>query len=246
MSRTAAAAACLALAFAGIGWGAVQLLPAARVQLADGVVRQALNGGTLPPAIIERTTASLDRATAGRCLEQPLWNLLILDLVTFQARQSSLAEADVMRGAMAARARRLLACSPRRAGAWFLLAWLDIHEQGPQPEALERIAISYRLAPHEAWLARLRNPVAARLFGLFEEAVRAQIVSEFRELVRLGFLTEAQAVLEQTGERTRATLLAGLSTLDIDARQVFSRSLDRAGLDMDVPGISREMQRLWR
>lgn len=247
MSRLAIGMALATFALLSALWALWLAPPALSVQLAGPTMRQVTQGETVSTASLAQAVAHLGNVDTHLCYERHLWNALVLHLYRLERvpiaasgeRDRMLTEANHL-------ALALVTCSPRQALGWFVIAWVGIAQDGMQPEHTEKLAFSYRLAPREDWIASVRNPFAIRLYPFVDEALRAPIRQEFTNLVRARMSSEAVRSLQSASPEIVSDLLESIRGVPEEQRRQLARKIEASGLVIEVPGISRDMQRPWR
>jgi hypothetical protein len=230
------------------GFWSLRTLPdALNVQLAAGTVRQIMRGETVAAETLAEAKARLDAIDPRGCYERHLWQAIVLHLYQFEKTPETALTARSRQLADIRRlSEQLASCSPRQALGWFVLAWVDIIQDGVQAEALEKLALSYRLAPREGWIARVRNPLAVRLYPFVDEPLREAIRVEFADLVRARMFAEAARSVQRASSVIALDLVDMTGDLPLEQRQHFANQLASIGLPYEVPGVSHQMQRPWR
>ena len=154
-----------------------------------------------------------------------------------RALSAGAADADAGLEALKRSASSLLGCSPTLGFAWFALYWVEVNRFGPTERALSYLEMSYSTAPREAWTALMRNEAATRVLALVSSQVRAEILEEWRDLLKAGLFDHASRVLARADVARRETLVAALTGLDPDTLKWFPSYLGRVGLELELPGI---------
>ena len=134
--------------------------------------------------------------------------------------------------------RSSLSCAPADPFLWLALYSVEITENGFKPDYLKYLRMSYRLGPHEGWIALKRNPLA---FAAFQ-----QLSPDLREsgsqriccyVADNGFSDQAAEIFIGPAWPERELILSHLTRLtDIDRRR-FADALYRRGYDLNLPGI---------
>ena len=129
---------------------------------------------------------------------------------------------------------------------WFALFWLTKTRDGYRQESLPYLRMSYRVAPHEGWIAERRNRVAVSILSVLPADLKETIITEFRNLVSSGFIEPAAEILTGPGWGNRELLLKGLANAPEDAKRQLADAIYGLGFDVTIPGIERRGQRPWR
>lgn len=141
-------------------------------------------------------------------------------------------------------ARAALSCSPHRAHLWFLLFWARTALDGYHPDALPFLSMSYQLAPHEAWLATFRLPLAMGAAGQFPKKEQEWVIGEFRGLLKQSYFATAARALVDAGPEMRPRLMAEIEATPVGKRTLLARRLEDVGAEIEIAGIpDRERQR---
>ncbi|MGB9187096.1 MAG: hypothetical protein WCB34_03760 [Methylovirgula sp.] len=129
---------------------------------------------------------------------------------------------------------------------WFALFWLTKTRDGYRQESLPYLRMSYRVAPHEGWIAVRRNRVAVSILSILPADLAETVITEFRNLVSSGFVEPAAEILTGPGWGNRELLLTGLANAPEDARRQLADAIYDRGFDVTIPGVERRGQRPWR
>lgn len=133
---------------------------------------------------------------------------------------------------------RSLACAPSDSFLWMILVWLDQTRRGFQPEQLTYLRLSYRLGPHEGWIAERRNRLALSMFDRLPPDLIQAAVQEFASIVSNQFYSDAVSILTGPGWPIHDQLLASLKDVDRQQRAELAKELYSAGYDVAVPGVA--------
>ncbi|MGY8679155.1 hypothetical protein Q2941_15340 [Bradyrhizobium sp. UFLA05-153] len=141
--------------------------------------------------------------------------------------------------------RTALSCVPTDGLLWFIEYWSAINEGGQISQHIEKLRMSYRLAPYEGWIA-LRSPYALAIYDVLPPDLQESACREFVAMVRTGLIRDAVKVLRGAGWRHHDVLLAGLATVRLDFRLQLDRALRAEGLIAEIPGVEPREFRPWR
>jgi hypothetical protein len=134
--------------------------------------------------------------------------------------------------------RSSLSCAPADPFLWLALYLVEVNAQGLKPDYLKYLRLSYRLGPHEGWIALKRNPLAFTAFQQLTPDLGEAAVNEFvTMLLDLHFSDSAAEILIGPAWPQRELILPHLSRLTDYQRQAFAEALIRRGYDLNVPGI---------
>ncbi|MDQ2082041.1 hypothetical protein RA307_17775 [Xanthobacteraceae bacterium Astr-EGSB] len=154
------------------------------------------------------------------------------------------ADIDTHMDALARRVPAALAAAPADPFLWLALFWRDNVAEGFQETRLPLLAMSYATGPYEGWVGVKRSVVTLALWGRLTPALQAAAAEEFVGLVQSRF-REMPEILTGPGWEARHVLLPRMADLDQRLRREFARTLNRAGVDVKVPGIERPSIRPW-
>jgi hypothetical protein len=146
---------------------------------------------------------------------------------------------DALQGAIL----KSLGCAPSDPFLWMILTWLDQTRQGFRPQQLSYLRLSYRLGPHEGWLAERRNRLALSMFWRLPPDLVQAVLREFAAMVNSHFYAAAIAILTGPGWPLHDQLLAALGDSDARQREELAKELYSAGYDVAVPGVAPPQDR---
>ena len=148
-------------------------------------------------------------------------------------------EIDQRLGSLAATLDEALLNAPEDAFLWLAQFWLISARNGFQPEYLSLLRMSYRLPPHDAWVALKRNRVALAIFPFLPSDLADLVLAEFASFVRWGLANAAADIAAGPGLTLRTVLYEQIKDLRIEQRRVFARAIyDKELDDVPVPGIA--------
>ncbi len=131
-----------------------------------------------------------------------------------------------------------LTATPGDSFLWLERFWLDNMRKGLLPEHFEALRASYRLGPHEGWIALKRNRIAMATLAALPEDLRQLAFGEFVDLVRWGFIGQTAAIAAQLDRQTRSALFRRLQDVKLAQRRPFAQEIYRQGLDdVWIPGV---------
>ena len=131
-----------------------------------------------------------------------------------------------------------LSCAPADPFLWLALYSVEVNEQGPKPDYLKYLRLSYRLGPYEGWIASKRNPLAFGAFQQLPPDLREDVIDEFFAMVHDGnFSGQAAEILIGPAWPERELISSRLTRLSDYDRRRFADELDRRGYDLNVPGV---------
>jgi hypothetical protein len=133
--------------------------------------------------------------------------------------------------------RSSLSCAPADPFLWLALYSVEITENGFKPDYLKYLRMSYRLGPHEGWIALKRNPLAFAAFQQLSPDLREAAVNEFVAMLRDSrFTDQAAEILIGPAWPERELIMSNLTSLTDYDRRRFTDALYLRGY-VNVPGI---------
>ncbi|MBR0711543.1 hypothetical protein [Bradyrhizobium liaoningense] len=166
------------------------------------------------------------------CSAKTLRELLLLQLAIADesTRSGDLKQIDVDADAVASTSRALLACAPTEGLGWFGSYWAEIRQVGFGPRTAELLDLSYRFAPHEAWLQLIRAPLALRVFHAASPALRDYAAQDFADIFQARLFPSAATLYQAAGTEARLALLDRTCTAPEADRDLFSHFVAEKGL----------------
>lgn len=158
------------------------------------------------------------------CSAKTLRELLLLQLAIADesTRAGDLKQADTDADAVAMASRDLLACAPTEGLGWFASYWADIRQAGFGPRTAEMLKLSYRFAPHEAWLQLIRAPAALRAFNVVLPELKDHAVQDFADIFEARLFPSAATLYQASAAAARPALLdRTCNAPDIDRELLF-------------------------
>ncbi|MBR0945681.1 hypothetical protein ABIF65_000325 [Bradyrhizobium japonicum] len=166
------------------------------------------------------------------CSAKTLRELLLLQLAIADesTRAGDLKQIDLDADAVASTSRALLACAPTEGLGWFGSYWAEIRQAGFGPRTAELLGLSYRFAPHEAWLQLIRAPLALRAFNAASPELRDYATQDFADIFQARLFPSAATFYQAAGTEARAALLERTCTAPEADRELFSHFVAEKGL----------------
>ncbi len=229
--------------FAAVALGAaafaLQRLPAEIA--ADPVVSLAsriVNGLDFDPEALERYEPHIRRAEADESCG-PL-RAAVAAIRTYRVQQAASAN-DAARALENVRAglrnlRQKLACAPQDGLSWFTLFTLEASLRGRAGTDFPLLLMSYRLAPNEGHLMRMRSQIGTAVLRVASPKLQGYIREEFVRLARDDTRTAA-GLIAGAGEPLRAILVPLLERVGPDRRADIARQLDEENFEVTIPGV---------
>lgn len=166
------------------------------------------------------------------CSAKTLRELLLLQLAMADesTRAGDLKQIDIDADAVASTSRVLLACAPTEGLGWFGSYWAEIRQAGFGPRTAELLGLSYRFAPHEAWLQLIRAPLALRVFNAASPELRDHAVQDFADIFQARLFPSAATLYQAAGPEARVALLERTCDAPEADRDLFSHFVAAKGL----------------
>jgi hypothetical protein len=136
-----------------------------------------------------------------------------------------------------------LICAPSDPFLWMVLLTVKSTRNGFRPEYLDYARMSYRLGPHEGWVALNRAPALLAVFEALPPELAKDVVVDFAQIVDNGFYPEAARMLSGPGWRLRDRLLESLTRIPLVRREQFEQVLAAEAISVAVPGVVPSEQR---
>jgi len=138
--------------------------------------------------------------------------------------------------------RNALSCSPADPFLWLALFGVESTQRGFSAEQLEYIRMSYRLGPHEGWVALRRNHISFALFEQLPSNLAEAAIGEFVALLEAGLYRQAVEIFTGPAWPVRDLILPRLKDVAQRDRRRFADALHGRGYDVAVPGVDRSAQ----
>jgi hypothetical protein len=153
--------------------------------------------------------------------------LMEMPLAEEALRSGAAAAFDQHVKALEARTRLILSCAPRESVVWLVAFDLEILHGLLNEHAFNLLAMSYETSPNEAWISIRRTSVAVPLIPIVPEPLQEQILNEFEQLIRNGFVDAAARSYLNGSQAVRSLLQAHIEKLDVAEQQAFSFALKK-------------------
>jgi hypothetical protein len=233
----------LILAAVGLLWcataGRQSVLAEALTKLADRI----LNGEQFAPAALYRTLAPLDGSVCRPARERDARAIITL-AATWPILSSATLDVHTLEE-VEARSAAALSCGPYDPLQWYLLFWAKTQLSGVRDEHLSFLRMSYRAAPHEAWLQAIRNPFVMRLYEDLPPEAQAAALDEYRTLLGRGLFAPAAQSFAGAPEDVQERLRETAERLPLNGRQDFARALAKLGLSVELDGVRDPERQRW-
>jgi hypothetical protein len=183
----------VAIGCLGLVWG-IFVLPQSEV--ADDFrdfEGRILHFQTFSPATEARTLESWTSQNLNACDTHSQRAMLLMEMPLAEAalRSGAATEFDQHVRSLETRSRRILSCTPRESFVWLLAFDLQVLHGQLNEQSFNLLAMSYETSPNEAWISIRRIIVAMPLLLMAPEPVRKEILFEFQQLIRNGFMDDA-------------------------------------------------------
>ena len=142
--------------------------------------------------------------------------------------------------------RRSLSAAPADSFLWLALFLSTRMKEGGSKDDFGYLRMSYRVGPHEGWVAGRRNYIAFDHFPELPQDLADAAVTEFRDLVGSGYFITAAKILVGPGWPIHEMLLRRLEDAPVEARRQLAFVAKARGYDIEVPGVERPEPRPWR
>jgi hypothetical protein len=176
-------------------------------------------------------------AARGQCSIKTMRELLLLQLAVADesTRSGGPKQADADTEAVASASRGLLLCAPSEGLGWFGSYWSAIRQEGFGPRTAAFLDLSYKFAPHEAWLQLLRAPLALRVYGALSPELKSSAIQDFADVFTARLFPSAAALYQAAAAGARTELLdRTCEATEID-RELFRRIIADKGIQLRHP-----------
>jgi hypothetical protein len=233
-------AALAAFGLGALAWG-VAVLPvvlrdgpieavAKRIALGDSFQMNVL-AGQLPAAASAEGTAFC-RPASVRSAAVIRLRLAELAAATGDSGLTESAVAAARRSIRAA-----LSCSPSDPYLWLALHWTENGQSTDHPD-FRYLRMSYRLGPHEGWIAVARNRIAFTLFDKLPSDLGDAALREFAGLLETGEYDATVQIFTGPAWPVHNLILPRLAAVSLQHRMAFAQAVYAAGYDVTVPGVA--------
>jgi hypothetical protein len=153
--------------------------------------------------------------------------LIEMPLAETALRSGAAAEFDRHIRSLDMRSRRMLRCAPRDSFTWLLAFELQVLHGRLNERSFDLLAMSYETSPNEAWIAIRRVAVAMPMVLAAAGPVRNELLFDFRQLVRNGFVGDAARSYSSVAQPIRSLLDTEIEQLDLPRRKAFADALQK-------------------
>ncbi len=214
----------------------------------DHTAEYILSGGKFKREILQTLLAEAESAQSAWARPEALRSAAILRFSLVE--QANRAEHSKPPGPivdqLGASVRRSLAAAPADPLLWLALFWSKRLKDDRSKEDFAYLRMSYRVGPHEGWVAARRNTIAFDHFPELPQDLADAAVTEFRDLVGSGYFNTAAKILVGPGWPIHEMLLRRLEDAPVEARRQLAFVAKARGYDIAVPGVERPEPRPWR
>jgi hypothetical protein len=221
----------LALGTAGLVWGCC-ILPISEAADDFGYFEsQLLQSETFDPNTLARKLVTPAAQVVNDCDTQSQTALMLIEMRLAQAalRAGDVNEFDKYTQSLESRSKRVLGCAPRQSFIWLLVFSLEVMHGRLNEHTFNLLAMSYETSPNEAWISIRRIVVALPLVLIASQPLRDQILSEFQQLIRDGFVDVAARSYLAASESVRSLLQTQIEQLARPQQKAFSEVLQKLG-----------------
>ena len=222
-----------ACALAWVAYVAPNLMSPAIPQIAGRISRgERYDANQLRQIIAENLPAARHQ-----CGAKPLRELLLLQMAIADeaSRSGDPRQADADTEAVAASSRALLLCAPSEGLGWLGNYWSAIRQEGFGPRTAAFLDLSYKFAPHEAWLQLLRAPLALRAYGALSPELRSSAIQDFDDVFRARLFPSAATLYQAAAASARTELLDRTCDATEVDRELFRRFITDRGFQLRHP-----------
>ena len=143
--------------------------------------------------------------------------------------------------------RRSLSAAPADSFLWLALFLATRHEGRIAAKTdFGFLRMSYRVGPHEGWIAGRRNISPSTISRSFPRIWLTRPSRNSRDLVVSGYINTAAKVLVGPGWPIHEMLLRRLEDAPVEARRQLAFVAKARGYDIEVPGVERPEPRPWQ
>ncbi len=219
----------LAFGVLGLVWGIFVLPESEAADDFRDVESRLLRSETFNRTTVTQTLASKASETLTGCDTHSQRAMLLMEMPLAEAalRSGASTEFDRHIRSLEARSRRILSCTPRESFAWLLAFDLQVLHGQLDERSFNLLAMSYETSPNEAWISLRRIVVAMPLVLVAPEPVRQNILNEFQQLMRNGFMDDAARAYLNSSRPVRSLLLTQIGKSAADTQKAFSDALQR-------------------
>jgi hypothetical protein len=213
----------------GMGWGIAGFARGAAVDYFEDVEGRLLRFESYSADTAGDMLDSTMAHELSDCDNHAQRSLLLLELPLADTALKAGATADFDRRVQSieARAKRVLACTPRDPLFWLILFGLEMQHGERDRHTFDLLATSYETSPHEAWIGLRRAMVTIPMIRTVPDPLREQALAEFENLIH-DKLPEIPARLYLgASDATRAILQPRIDRLDSNGRQAFASMLEQ-------------------
>jgi hypothetical protein len=236
------------LGLAGVVWGAANLPAFWRQAEVERTATEILDHQAFKPKDLIPFIPTLAEIEQSRYCQPKLIRSAAIIRLRLVEEAIAMAERDVIDerlDSLDSSVRNALSCEPADAFLWMVLAWANYLREGPKPEQLTFLRLSYSLGPNEGWIAVRRNRLLLAMFPGLPSDLADAAVSEFGRMVDSWFYWETIAIFTGPGWPIRSRLLASLRDVGERQREAFAIQLYTEGFDVIIPGIAPREPRPW-
>jgi hypothetical protein len=213
----------------GIVFAMDSLLSAAGRQASRKTHLQMLIGETLPIAFLARKAQQFEDGGRDLCDRDATLGIALIELKLAEAALSEgrSEDADAHLDKASSKAKGQIACSPTNGYAWFVAFWSEFLAGNLTEYKWRYVDLSYRFAPHEAWVALIRLPLLARIWSIVPAERRPLLLDDFKMLVKEGYVPQCARLYAFAPSELRIEIGRILTKIPETKKQQFNASLRR-------------------
>ena len=213
----------------GIAWGVSNI---ARGEAADDfrdIETRVLQFEGFSQATETRVLASTAAQDVSACDNHAQHALLLMEipLVDAALRSGALDALNQRTTSLGARAKQALSCTPRDSLVWLVLFGLQTAHGVLDAHTFELLAMSYKTAPNEAWIAVRRILLAVPVIRSAPGPMQETILTEFQNLITNGYVDMPARAYRNASETVRKELQARVEQLDTRRQKSFADAVQK-------------------
>lgn len=232
-----------------LAWAGFNLPGFWRTAAPEMIAAQIVGGRSYPLDTIDRARTDAEAETVlGACRPATTRAVAILNLYQYENAVGDGRSEDAGRllESLRGNLRTALHCEPSDGYLWLVLFSMENKANNLTPDHLEYLRMSYRLAPHEGWVALKRNAVALAAFPALDPELVDLSRDEFAALLENGLYEEAATIFGVISATARQSLLERLSRVPIEKRKRFAEVLEGAVPGVSIPSVSLHDDHPWK
>ena len=223
----------------GVAWGIVEIPVFWQNSSIERIATQIIAGDTFKVETLAQQLPITESIKSASCRPAALRSAAIIELrmMEIAALANNRQKLDHQYKSLVDVIRSSLSCAPADPFLWLALYSVEMTENRFKPDLLKYLRLSYRLGPHEGWIALKRNPLAFAAFQQLSPDLREAAVNEFAAMLRDSqFSDQAAEILIGPAWPERELILSNLTRLSESDRRRFADALYTRGY-ANLPGV---------